>query len=155
MRMLRSAALVVLLAPFSNGCGDSCGDIACLPAPIPLEVIVSDTISVRTTIRRLEGTDSIDVDTTEIRRAATTAATVSIITENGTTRDTLGTLQLSDTLYHELDLARIPDGEFRLLATRGERGFLSSPLLKQHVGGCCPYSIVGRFTLSLPADTID
>lgn len=150
MSIRRIAALLLLVAPLSTGCGDSCGDIACLPAPTPLEVVVFDTVSVRTTIRRMEGNDSIDVDTTVVRRLSTTQATVTIMRDSATVLLPVGTLTPSDTIYQELDIARIPDGQFQIQAARGGRAVLSNRLTIQHVAGCCPYSIVGRYSLTLP-----
>ena len=150
MRIGRIAALLLLAATVSTSCGDSCGDIACLPAPTPLEVVVIDTVMVPITIRRLEGTDSIDVDTTVLRRYSTTAATVTIVVDSASIRIPVDTLTVADTIYQELNIDRIPDGQFQVRAVRNGRQVVSNRLTIQHVAGCCPYSIVGRYTLTLP-----
>jgi hypothetical protein len=150
MRYLLSTVLLVILAPFSTGCGDSCGDIACLPAPPPLQVVVYDTLSVDTTIRRLEGTDSIDVDTVIEKKAPTTDAVVTLATGLDSVLTTVDTLSRSDTLYSENDLSKIPGGLFRIVAVRGSRQFISTLRKLEQVEGCCPYAIVGQFTFTLP-----
>ncbi len=146
-------ALLPIFLLLSNGCGDSCGEIACLPAPPALEVLVVDTISVDTTIRRLERIDSIDVDTVVVRNAAISDATVLMVVDSSGVISSVGELRRFDSLYQEADIARIPGGEFKLRALRGARGTTSNPIAIQYVEGCCPYSIVGRYILTLPKDT--
>ena len=144
------AFILLCLFTILTGCGDSCGDIACLPAPTPLEVIVYDTLSVPTTIRRLEDTDSIDVDTVIVRTVATTDAIVTLATGLDSTLTTVDTLERSDTLHFESDLSRIPTGLFRIVSQRGGRRVVSDLRQIQKVEGCCPYSMVGRFGFTLP-----
>jgi hypothetical protein len=151
MNRIRLVMMLPALALQIAACGDSCGDVACLPAPTPLEVIVYDTVSVPTTITRLEGTDTITVDTTVVRIAATTDAVVTLVTGADTLYTAVDTLVRSDTLYAESDLSRIPSGYFRIRSARGARQYISELRKVEHVAGCCPFSIVGRFRYSLPA----
>ena len=148
-RLLR-LFVIAPIAMLAASCGDSCGDVACLPSPPPLEVIVYDTATVPTSIRRLEGTDSVTIDTTMVRKVATTDAVVTIVTGVDSLYTTVDTLKRVDTIHAEFDLARIPTGFFRIRSQRLGRQFVSDLRKIEHVTGCCPYSIVGRFTFTLP-----
>jgi hypothetical protein len=148
--------LGALIAAVLAACSDHCTDVACAPAPPPLTVIVSDTVTIDTTvIVTYTNPARVDtVDTTLVKVRAISDAEVVLqrfIGADTVTFDTMQTQGAGSVEFTLLSVDGLPDTTFQVRATRGNRRAVRTGLRLQQVEGCCPYPVVGRFTLQLPS----
>lgn len=132
------------------GCADACDDVICGPMPIPLEVLVTDTLSVDTTIPVINSLGIIDsVDTILVVRRYITDATVTLRSVSGSDTTTFDTLEPGEKSYVRNNVDDLPGVPFVIMAERAGR--LSSPQRAEirHGSGCCPFTVVGRFDLAV------
>lgn len=134
------------------GCVDNCSEVACAPAPVPLQVVVLDSIRVDTTFF----IDSLgrSVDSTISRLGYIHDAAVTLQRVVGTDTTDFEPLPVSDTsdsaVYQRTTTIGLPsDTNFVITAARGTKSARVTGLRIKHVGGCCPYDVIGRFTLVL------
>lgn len=142
----------VLMFATVTGCANRCAGVDCAPAPPPLQVVVSDTISVDTQIVVLRGTPAIDttVDTVLVFQRPTAAATVTLWNVQGNDTVVVDTLRREGFTYNRDDLSGLPALPMIVRADRGTRFVKQANLLVRHVDGCCPYDVIGFYTLVLP-----
>lgn len=129
------------------GCKDGCEDVLCAPAPPLLTVAVQDTI----TIVNVVSADSVD---TVVVTRRTPDARVSIHGfSSGVTGPVLDAIPFgSDTMFFYNDLSRLQADTFALVAVRGNRADTVVGLSLKHVEGCCPFDVIGHYTISLPKE---
>ncbi|HVZ40024.1 MAG TPA: hypothetical protein VHI13_12160 [Candidatus Kapabacteria bacterium] len=149
-----SILVTVLILMFAavTGCADRCAGVMCSPAPTPLQVVVGDTISVDTQIVVLRGTPPADttVDTVLVFQRPTAQAVVTLWRVQGVDTVAFDTLRRDGYSYYRQDVSGLPAPSFIVRAERGTRHVSQSNLTVRHVDGCCPYDVVGYYTLALP-----
>jgi hypothetical protein len=156
LRLLHVVVLAAVTALLLAACSDHCTDVACAPAPPPLTVIVNDTVTIDTTLL-VSRTNPVRVDTVDTTLVVTRAisdAQVTLQRLNGAdtvTFDTVRAQSAGSVEFTLLSVTNLPDTTFMVRATRGNRTAVRTGLKLQQVEGCCPYPIVGRFALQLPA----
>ena len=133
------------------GCAENCSEVPCAPAPVPLQVVVLDSVKVDTVI-----VDSLgrSVPTTISRLGYIHDATVMLQRVSGTDTTDFESLPVSDAsdsaVYQRMSVIGLPaDTNFVVTATRGIKYARVTGIRVRHVGGCCPYDVLGRYTLTL------
>jgi hypothetical protein len=152
LRVMSLRLLVVAIGGALWGCAENCSEVACAPAPVPLQVAVFDSIQVDTTFF----IDSLgrSVDSSIHRLGYIHDATVRLQRVIGADTVDFETLAVSDAsdsaLYQRLTTIGLPsDTNFVITATRGTKWARAVGLRVKHVGGCCPYDVIGRYGLTL------
>jgi hypothetical protein len=147
MTSLKTFSLAIIAVIMVTGlfsCSDHCTDVACGPAPPPLTVIVKDTITVDTV--SIGGLDTMIVF---VRPTTEAVVTLQHVIGNDTlTFDTLNATTENE--YMLRDPSNLPDSIFMFRAERDGRAIVSGNVQVQMVDGCCPYPIIGRYTVQLP-----
>jgi hypothetical protein len=156
LRPLHVVVLAAVMALVLGACSDHCTDVACAPAPPPLTVIVNDTVTIDTTVlvSYTNPTRVDTVDTTLVVTRAISDAEVTLLRINGAdtvTFDTVRPQSVGSVEFTLLSVMNLPDTTFVVRATRGNRAAVRTGLRLQQVEGCCPYPVVGRYTLQLPS----
>lgn len=148
-RWLSVAAILLFLLP-AAGCTDPCDGVLCGPAPVPLEVLVTDTVSVDTTLYWQVGNGMIDsVDTVLVVRRYTANADVTLRSVSGSDTTAFETLSPDGILYTRASVDGLPATLFLVVADLNGRRVLKEAEVR-HGEGCCPVTVVGHFEMALP-----
>jgi hypothetical protein len=148
------AVMLAALVLLPSACADKCTGVECGPAPPVLQVAVSDTVRVDTTLYRQRADIAVidTVDTTlVVTRPVTEGVIVTLQQVSGTDTlafDTVRTTS-SDT-FIKTDVAGLPATEFLIRADRNGRHAFYGGLKLQQVEGCCSYPVVGFYRMTLP-----
>jgi hypothetical protein len=155
-----SAALLFIVAMFTaalflNGCKNGCEDVVCAPAPPPLTVTVRDTITTKVSVPVI---DSVTSDTTfvlvdSVITAKSGLADVVLVDPADDLPNAVSHIlhfdAASDSLYQLDDLTGVGGGPYLLVVSRGARSDTIPGLLRDDVEGCCAYSVIGNYTVTM------
>ncbi len=145
----------VLLFVLMAGCEpDNCVDVQCAPAPPPLKITVTDTALVpATTFRTDPLTGSVDTLDTLVVATIPVVGDVEVTLADADDSTLFATLAPRDSAFYKDDTLNLTGRRFFARVRRGNRCVTQGNLTLQRIDGCCPYSIVGSYTLRLTADT--
>lgn len=147
---LHAVALLIAIAGLHGCQEDNCVGVSCGPVPIPLEVVVRDTVGVDTTLQVTRGGNLVIVDTTLIFRRFVEDASVRLLRAIPGDTTFFDSIPFTGVSYARNSTTGLSGNFFLLVATRGNRSDTVRDVSLREVGGCCPYSIVGRFQMDLP-----
>lgn len=141
---------ILLMGAAIAGCTNACDDVLCGPAPVPLEVLVTDTLSVDTTISIINSLGVIDtVDTILVVRRYVTDALVTLHNVSGSDTTVFDTLAPSGPGYIRTIVNDLPAVPFVIRAERAGRRAFPQRAEVRHGSGCCPFTVVGRFEMAV------
>jgi hypothetical protein len=143
------AAAGLMLAEL--GCKDTCSGVNCAPAPPLLQVAVVDTAHDTMRVAVTDSAGVVDsVDTVVVVEKRVTSALVTLLQVSGSDTVAFDTLEAAGDTYYRNDPSGLPANPFIVRAERDGRRSQQGGLTIQTVDGCCPYSVIGFYTLRLP-----
>lgn len=149
--LVRLAAMLLLLLAVGSCSGDNCVDVQCTPAPPVLEVIVRmDSVVLRTGLNGV--IDSVDT-LVVVDPLTHPDLSVTLSTGPDSAYVMFDALSYDGESFKRLDATGLPDSAFSVRARLGTSCAVRNDALLRQTEGCCPYPIVGRFELTLSADT--
>ncbi|MEP7218567.1 MAG: hypothetical protein ABI876_06600 [Bacteroidota bacterium] len=150
--------LLVLFILGGSGCKENCSGVACAPAPPLLQIHVLDSMRIDTVF-----IDSLNrhIDSSVLRPRNVTDATVMLQQIDSTHKQING----KDTVVHDTTtfMTVPPSGDgyllnsqdglhgggFLIRAERGTRYALQRADTIRGVEGCCPYTVIGAYNMTL------